>query len=165
MTSDLRPLGPEERERLLSALRSEGDRIMLRLLLETGRPLDDLRGARSPTSTLTGASFGSGEGEETSRKERLERKASRRPRRSPSRQSFQQRSEITSTETRAKFASLKADAAGPWGRSGSGAPSCPQPLGQAFGTLGPKRTKNDEAKRGSGRFSAAYKGEEDSDDG
>ncbi|MDD2637483.1 MAG: hypothetical protein PHO60_00760 [Methanothrix sp.] len=46
VTSDLRPLGPEERERLLSALRSEGDRIMLRLLLETGRPLDDLRGAR-----------------------------------------------------------------------------------------------------------------------
>ncbi len=45
-TSDLRPLAPEERERLLSALRSEGDRIMLRLLLETGRPLDDLRGAR-----------------------------------------------------------------------------------------------------------------------
>jgi integrase len=44
--SDLRPLSPEERERLLSALRSEGDRIMLRLLLETGRPLDDLRGAR-----------------------------------------------------------------------------------------------------------------------
>ncbi len=44
--SDIRPLSPEERERLLSALRSEGDRIMLRLLLETGRPLDDLRGAR-----------------------------------------------------------------------------------------------------------------------
>jgi integrase len=45
-TSDLRPLSPEEQERLLSALRSEGDRIMLRLLLETGHSLDDLREAR-----------------------------------------------------------------------------------------------------------------------
>ncbi len=44
--SDLRPLSTEERERLLSSLRSESDKIMLRLLLETGRPLDDLRGAR-----------------------------------------------------------------------------------------------------------------------
>jgi integrase len=44
--SDLRSLGPEERERLLSALRSESDKIMLRLLLETGRSLDDFRGAR-----------------------------------------------------------------------------------------------------------------------
>ncbi len=44
-TSDLRPLAPEERDRLLSALRSESDRILLRLLLETGRPLDDLREA------------------------------------------------------------------------------------------------------------------------
>lgn len=46
MISELRPLAPEERERLLSALRSEGDRIILRLLLETGRPLDDLREAK-----------------------------------------------------------------------------------------------------------------------
>lgn len=47
MKSDLRPLGPGERDRLLYALRSEGDRVMLRLLLETGRPLDDLRGLRT----------------------------------------------------------------------------------------------------------------------
>ncbi len=44
--SDLRPLGPEERERLGAALNTESDRIMLRLLLETGLPLDDLREAR-----------------------------------------------------------------------------------------------------------------------
>jgi integrase len=44
--SNLRPLDPEETELLLSALKSESDRIMLRLLMETGRPLDDLRGAR-----------------------------------------------------------------------------------------------------------------------
>jgi integrase len=46
INTDLRPLGPEERELLLSSLRSESDKIMLRLLLETGRSLDDLRGAR-----------------------------------------------------------------------------------------------------------------------
>ena len=44
--SNLRPLDPEEMELLLSALKSESDRIMLRLLMETGRPLGDLRGAR-----------------------------------------------------------------------------------------------------------------------
>ena len=47
MKSELRPLGPEERDRLLSALRSEGDRMMLLLLLETGRPIDDLLGTRT----------------------------------------------------------------------------------------------------------------------
>lgn len=47
MKSELRPLGPEERDRLLSSLRSEGDRMMLRLLLETGRPIDDLLGTRT----------------------------------------------------------------------------------------------------------------------
>jgi len=45
-SSDLRLLSPEERERLLSALGSESDRIMFRLLLETGRPLEDLLGAK-----------------------------------------------------------------------------------------------------------------------
>ncbi len=45
--SDLRPLALEERERLLSALQSESDRIMLRLLLETARPLNALRDASS----------------------------------------------------------------------------------------------------------------------
>ncbi|HPJ83538.1 MAG TPA: hypothetical protein PLM24_04260 [Methanothrix sp.] len=44
--SDLRSLGPEERERLLSSLQSESDKIMLRLLLETGRSLDVLQEAR-----------------------------------------------------------------------------------------------------------------------
>lgn len=47
MTPYLRPLGAEEQNRLLSALNSEGDKIMLRLLLETGRSLEDLRGAKS----------------------------------------------------------------------------------------------------------------------
>jgi len=46
MKSELRPLGPLERDRLLSALNSESDRIMLSLLLETGRPIEDLREAR-----------------------------------------------------------------------------------------------------------------------
>ncbi len=46
MTYDLRPISPEERERLLAALNSESDKIMLRLLLETGLPLEDLRGAK-----------------------------------------------------------------------------------------------------------------------
>ena len=45
-TTGSRRLTPEERERLLSALSSEGDRIMLRILLETGRPLEDLLRAR-----------------------------------------------------------------------------------------------------------------------
>ena len=45
-TTDRRRLTPEERDRLLSSLSSEGDRIMLRILLETGRPLEDLLGAR-----------------------------------------------------------------------------------------------------------------------
>ncbi len=44
--TDSRRLTPEERDRLLSALGAEGDRIMLRLLLEAGRPLEDLLGAR-----------------------------------------------------------------------------------------------------------------------
>ncbi|HII07254.1 MAG TPA: site-specific integrase [Methanotrichaceae archaeon] len=43
---DLLPLSLEERERLLSVLNSESDKIMLRLLLETGRPLEDLLGAK-----------------------------------------------------------------------------------------------------------------------
>lgn len=46
MTYDLRPISPEERERLLAALNSESDKIMLRLLLETHRPLEDLREAK-----------------------------------------------------------------------------------------------------------------------
>ncbi len=45
-SSDLLPLSLEERERLLSALNSENDKIMLQLLLETGLPLEDLRGAK-----------------------------------------------------------------------------------------------------------------------
>ena len=45
-SSALRSLSPEERERLLSALGSESDKIMLRLLLETGLPLEDLLGAK-----------------------------------------------------------------------------------------------------------------------
>ncbi|MGB3945010.1 MAG: tyrosine-type recombinase/integrase [Methanothrix sp.] len=47
MNSSLRPLAPQERDRLLSALRSEGDKIMLRLLLETGRPIEDLLATRT----------------------------------------------------------------------------------------------------------------------
>jgi integrase len=46
VTYDLRPISPEERERLLAALNSESDKIMLRLLLETHRPLEDLREAK-----------------------------------------------------------------------------------------------------------------------
>lgn len=45
-SSDLLPLSLEEREQLLSALGSESDKIMLQLLLETGLPLEDLRGAK-----------------------------------------------------------------------------------------------------------------------
>ena len=45
-SSDLLPLSLEERERLLSALNYENDKIMLRLLLETGLPLEDLLGAK-----------------------------------------------------------------------------------------------------------------------
>lgn len=47
MKSELRPLEPEERDRLLTALNSESDRMMLLLLLETGRPIDDLLGTRT----------------------------------------------------------------------------------------------------------------------
>lgn len=46
MTYDLRPIGPEERKRLLAALNSQSDKIMLRLLLETHLPLEDLREAK-----------------------------------------------------------------------------------------------------------------------
>ena len=47
MSSNLRHLSPQEQERLLSALRSESDKIMLRLLLETGRPIEDLLATRT----------------------------------------------------------------------------------------------------------------------
>ncbi|MDF0590696.1 tyrosine-type recombinase/integrase [Candidatus Methanocrinis natronophilus] len=47
MSSSIRHLSPQERERLLSALRSEGDKMMLRLLLETGRPIEDLLATRT----------------------------------------------------------------------------------------------------------------------
>jgi integrase len=46
-SSFLRTISPEERERLLSALKSESDKIMLQLLLDTGLPLEDLLGAKA----------------------------------------------------------------------------------------------------------------------